>query len=390
MQTSQRIAELQTSIFTKLDNYRKDLETKGHDIINLGIGSPDMFPPPEIIKTLKESVCDPSEYGYAMTDGTDKFRNTIANWYKKRFNVNLDSDTEVLSLLGSQDGLAHISQAYLDYGDIGFIPDPGYPVYKSSVILAGGVPYSIKLTQENNYLPKLNEIPSEICNIAKIMFLNYPSNPLAATVSVNFFEEVVEFAKKNDIIICHDAAYSELYFDDYKPISFLEVNGAKEVGVEFHSLSKTFNMAGCRIGFVVGNKNIINNLKIVKSNIDYGIFRPLQEAGIVALNLSKDWFKNISNVYKDRRNILVDGLESIGWELDRPKASMFIWAKIPENYTSSEKFALDLLNEAGILIVPGTAFGEQGEGYVRLALVVNNEKLEEVIKRTEKFMTKLL
>jgi LL-diaminopimelate aminotransferase len=386
---SQRLQELQTGIFLVLDKEKKKIEKEGIEVINLGIGSPDLPPALEVREALKGAVDDGKQYGYAMTGGSTEFKEAVVNWYNKRFNVSLDSEKEVLSLIGSQDGLSHISHAFLDFGDIGLIPDPGYPVYKASVTLAGGISYPLKLNSENNYLPDLDKIPSEICEMARILFLNYPSNPLAATASREFFEKVVKFARDNNIVVCHDAAYSELAYDGYQPISFLQVEGAKEVGVEFHSLSKTFNMAGCRLGFVVGNQEVIAALTAIKSNIDYGVFKPIQKAGVAALNMDEEWIEKLRSIYTKRRNILVDGLNSIGWEMEKPKASMFVWAKIPHSFSSSEQFALQLLQKTGVLVVPGTAFGEQGEGYVRIALVANEEKMQQAVERCKKFFKEI-
>ncbi len=321
-----------------------------------------------------------------MTEGLFQLKEAITDWYKRRFQVDLDEETEVLPLIGSQDGLGHIGLAYLDPGDIALVPDPGYPVYSASVALAGGKKYPLPLLQENNFLPDLQVIPEKIAQNAKIMFLNYPNNPVAATADHDFFTRAVDFARRYDLLLCHDLAYSELAYDGYKPPSLLEVPGAKEVAVEFHSFSKTFCMAGCRLGFVVGNRQAIKALTVVKSNIDFGIFKPIQKAGIAALKGPDNWVKKTAEIYQRRRDVLVDGLEQVGWSMPKPKASMFVWAPLPFGYRSSQAFAIDLLHKTGIVVVPGSAFGERGEGYVRMALVMDEETLRRAVELVgEKF-----
>ncbi|ATW24235.1 LL-diaminopimelate aminotransferase [Candidatus Formimonas warabiya] len=384
MKISKRLSRLDAGIFSELDQYKNEYAAQGGDIINLSIGSPDQPPAPHIMEALKEAVCDPRKYGYALTAGLIGFKQAIADWYLQRFDVVLDPEKEILSLMGSQDGLGHIFLALLDGGDIALIPDPGYPIYSAGVILAEGNIFALPLLKENNYLPDLDKIPEEIARKARIMVLNYPNNPLTAVCDKGFFEKVVYFAKKYEIIVCHDVAYSELSFDGFKPASFLEVKGAKDVGVEFHSLSKTFNLAGCRIAFMVGKKEIIGALEQLKSNIDYGIFQAVQLAGIAALSGPQDYVKQTARTYQHRRDTLIDGLASCGWAIEKPKATMFVWAPLPSGFSSSKQFAQELLQKTGIVVTPGIAFGQNGEGYVRIALVADRERLTEAVRRIEK------
>lgn len=382
--TAERLQQLGSGIFSELDELRKQKEREGIKTINLSIGSPDLPPADHIKKALQAEVDNSGNYGYPLTDGMPEFREAVAEWYEKRFQVSLNPKNEVLPVMGSQDGLGHLGLAYLNPGDIALVPDPGYPVYTASVLLANGVKYPLPLTAENKFLPELKAIPKEIAQSAKLMFLNYPNNPVAAVADMKFFAEAVAFTKENDIVLCHDLAYSELAYDGYRPPSILEVPGAKDVAIEFHSFSKTFCMAGCRLGFVVGNQEIIAGLTIVKSNIDFGVYKPIQKAGIAALTGPDDWVRENAAIYQHRRDILVDGLNSLGWQIEKPKASMFVWAPLPWGYQSSREFALDLLDKTGVVVVPGVAFGEQGDGYIRMALVGEDRLLEEAVERIRK------
>ncbi|NLC76099.1 MAG: LL-diaminopimelate aminotransferase [Clostridia bacterium] len=379
--TAERVQQLGSGIFSELDVLRKQKEQEGVKTINLSIGSPDLPPAAHIKKALQAEMDNSNNYGYPLTDGLPAFKEAVAQWYEKRFQVPLNPGTEVLPVMGSQDGLGHLGLAYLNPGDIALVPDPGYPVYTAGVLLAGGVKYPLPLVAENKFLPDLQAIPREIAWAAKLMYLNYPNNPVAAIADLDFFEEAVAFAKEYDLILCHDLAYSELAYDGYRPPSLLEVPGAKDVAIEFHSFSKTFCMAGCRLGFVVGNQEIIEGLATVKSNIDFGVFKPIQKAGIAALTGPDDWVKENAAIYQRRRDILVDGLNALGWQIEKPKASMFVWAPLPYGYTSSMQFSLDLLEKTGVVVVPGVAFGEQGDRYVRMALVVEENLLEEAVAR---------
>ena len=380
---AKRMDELSPGVFNDMNEKKKRFEARGTKAINLSVGSPDLPPAPHIIKALQKSAGNPLNYTYSL-GGLPQLYAAVASWYKKRFNVDLNPENEILALMGSQDGLAHLAMAYIDPGDVALVPDPGYPIYGFSILMAQGEVYPLPLLVENNFLPDLSKIPVHIAKKSKIIWLNYPNNPTAAVADLNFFKQVVEFAHRYDILVCHDVAYAELAYDNFKPVSFLEVEGAKEVGVEFYSLSKTYNMAGCRLGFMVGNRHVVANLALIKSNIDYGVFLAVQEAGIAALTGPQDCVANTARVYQRRRDVLVEGLAEIGWHIPKPSASMFVWAPLPPGYTSSYNLVSDLLEKAGVVVVPGNAFGRQGEGYVRIALVRNEEALAEAVQRISK------
>ena len=384
---AKRLDGLGSAVFSQMDDLRQKVEAKGMKIINLGIGSPDQPPAPHVKEALIAAVDNDKNFGYTLTQGIDQFRKTVADWYRRRFGVDLDPESEVLSLMGSQDGLAHIYAAFINPGDLALIPDPGYPIYTAGLLLAGGRKYSLPLKAENNFLPDFKQVPEGVARQAKLMFLNYPNNPVAATADLDFFADVVQFAREYQIIVCHDNAYSELAYDGYRPPSFLQVKGAKEIGVEFHSVSKTYNLAGCRLGFVVGNSNIIKGLAVVKSNIDYGVFKPVQLAGIAALEGSQEVVSENASRYQLRRDVLIDGLAAAGWQIPKPKGSMFVWAPLPVGFSSSYHFSVELLERAGVLVIPGVAFGEQGEGYVRVALVQGPEVMRETVDRVSKFIS---
>lgn len=383
---AQRLSGLGASVFTEMDDLKTELVKAGRKLINLSIGSPDRAPSHEIRQIISQAVLDGKNYGYTLTRGSEAFRESCARWYAERFNVLLDSEKEVLPLMGSQDGLAHIFLAFLDPGDVALIPDPGYPIYTAGLILAGGEKVSLPLLKEKNFLPDLANIEPEIAKKAKIMLLNYPNNPTAAVAPLSFFEEVVHFAKKYNIIICHDAAYSELAFDGYRPASFLQAPGAKDVGIEFHSVSKTYNLAGARLGFVVGNSEVIRVLAELKSNIDYGVFEPVLKAGAFALSASQDNVDENRQAYQQRRDLWIEGCAKAGWSMPYPRGSMFIWAPVP-TAQDSLTFARELAREVGIIVVPGIAFGRYGEGYVRIALVQELEILAEAVSLVQQFLS---
>ena len=380
MKIAQRIETVPPYLFTEIDKKKEEAIKRGVDIINLGIGDPDQPTPNNIIEKLIESVKDPKTHDCPPYEGTAEFRQAIVSWYKNRFGVDLDPDKEVMALMGSKEGIAHIFLAFIDPGDFSLIPDPGYPVYKTGTLFANGFPYIMPLLEENNFLPDLEEIDEEIAQRAKLMFINYPNNPTAAVANKDFFEKVVKFAKKYDILVCHDFAYSEMTFDGYKSNSFLEVEGAKDVGIEFHSLSKTYNMTGWRLGFAVGNKEAISVLSIIKTNIDSGVFKAIQEAGIEALTGPQDNIEKINQIYSQRRDIVINGLNKLGWNIKPTKATFYIW--IPTlNKMSSIEFANLLLEKTGIIVTPGIGYGDYGEGYVRIVLTVEEKRLEEAIER---------
>ena len=382
---SNKMRKLTTGIFTELANKKQDALNKGMDVIDLSVGSPDLPPPPFVVDTLVKYSQDTTKYGYTLK-GIDEFNEAVGTFYKKRYSVDLDPIGEVLQLMGSQDGLSHLATAIVNPGEYVLVPDPGYPIYEASVTLAGGLVYPMPLLEENQYLPKLDEIPQDILKKTKMMIISYPGNPVTAMANEAFFEEVVSFARKNNILVVHDFAYSELIFDRHPQISFMSVKGAKEVGIEFNSLSKTFNMAGCRVGYVVGNKEAINILASIKSHIDYGVFYPIQKAAVIALTSDYTVLQEQVKEYEKRRDLLITGLEHAGWKVAKSPATMFIWAKIPSGWTSRQ-FAFELIEKVGVAVVPGDAFGQQGEGYVRMALVQSPEKLAEAAKRIQRFLS---
>ncbi|WP_339060033.1 LL-diaminopimelate aminotransferase [Tepidibacillus marianensis] len=375
--TSGRVKVFQTSVFSELSTYKKERVQRGLEVIDLSVGSPDLPPPPHVVDVLTESVKDFSQYGYSLK-ATDEFNESVSFYYQNRFSVDVNARNEILQLVGSQDGLVHLPMVFADPGDIVLVPDPGYTAYEAGVLLASATLYPMPLKKENRFLPRLEDIPEEIAQKAKVMFLNFPGNPVPALATKDFFEEVVRFAEKYQIVVVHDYAYSELMFDGNRGISFLEVEGAKEVGVEFNSLSKSFNMAGTRVGYIVGNAKIIEEINKVKSNLDYGIFLPIQKAAAAALKGDTGFLSQNALVYQKRRDTLVEGLASIGWKVEKPPATMFVWAELPKGWKSRE-FALELVH-VGVVVTPGYAFGEHGEGYVRIALVQSEERLNRAVQ----------
>ncbi len=383
IEKAKRVEEIPPYLFAEIDRKKAEMRRKGMDLVDLGIGDPDIPTPQPIIDRLKKAADNPKHHRYPSYEGMIEFRTAVAQWYQKRFGVRLDAATEVLSLIGSKEGIAHIPLAFVNPGDTVLVPSPGYPVYRVSTLFAGGTPYFLPLRKETGFLPNLSEIPKSVAEKSKLLFINYPNNPTAAVAEKSFFEEVVAFARRYNIIVCHDAAYSEVAFDGYRPASFMEVEGAKEVGIEFHSLSKTFNMTGWRIGFAVGCPEIVSTLGRIKENIDSGLFQAIQEAGIEALNRFDTPLTEIIKIYEGRRNLMVKGLRELGLELEQPKASFYLWIRVPGKQTSSQ-FAALLLEKAGIVATPGNGFGDAGEGYIRMALTVDESRLKEAIERLKK------
>ncbi|OGP58381.1 MAG: LL-diaminopimelate aminotransferase, partial [Deltaproteobacteria bacterium RBG_13_52_11b] len=367
----------------EINKKKEEFRKKGVDLIDLGIGDPDLPTPKPIIEKLKRAAEDPKNHRYPSYEGMIEFRTAVAGWYERRFGIKLDPRTEVLSLIGSKEGIAHIPLAFVNPGDYVLVPSPGYPVYRVSTLFAGGIPYFLPLRKMDGFLPRLFEIPKEVAEKAKILFINYPNNPTSAVAEKGFFEEVVAFARRFQIIVCHDAAYSEIAFGGYRPLSFLEVEGAREVGVEFHSLSKTFNMTGWRIGFAVGQAEVIAGLGRIKTNIDSGLFQAIQEAGIEALHHFDTPLSEIIRIYESRRDVMLKGLRQIGLEVEESKATFYLWIQTPRGYSSAQ-FATLLLEKAGIVATPGNGFGEEGEGYIRMALTVEENRLKEAIERLKK------
>jgi LL-diaminopimelate aminotransferase len=380
IEKSDRLKNLPPYLFKEIDRQKEEAVKRGIDIIDLGVGDPDMPTPPHIIEALNMAALNPANHRYPSYTGMDDFNKAVARWYKRRFNVDLDYKKEIVTLIGSKEGIAHIPLAFINPGDVALVTSPGYPVYDIGVRFAGGQTYFMDLLKQNNFLPDLGAVPKEIAQKAKMMFINYPNNPTSAVATEEFFEETVAFAEMNNIIVCHDAAYTEMAFDGYKPKSFLETAGAKDVGIEFHSLSKTYNMTGWRIGFAVGRAEVIQALGQVKSNIDSGAFQAIQIAGIVALEGDQTCLDEINREYTCRRDILVEGLVNLGFSVEKPKATFYLWIEVPQGYSSTET-ASRLLTEAGIVVTPGNGFGAAGEGYIRIALTVDKERLKEVIER---------
>lgn len=383
IEKAKRIEQIPPYLFAEIDRKKEEMRKKGMDLIDLGIGDPDLPTPQPIIERLKKASEDPRNHHYPSYEGMIEFRTAAAQWFERRFGITFDPKTEVLTLIGSKEGIAHIPLAFVNPGDYVLVPSPGYPVYRVATLLAGGTPYFLPLLKENGFLPKLSEIPKEVAERSKLLFINYPNNPTSAIAEKPFFEEVIAFARRYGIIVCHDAAYSELAFDGYRPLSFFEVEGAKEVGIEFHSLSKTFNMTGWRIGFAMGNPEIVSGLGRVKTNIDSGLFQAIQEAGIEALNHFDTPIPNIIRIYEGRRDVMVKGLREMGLEVDLPRATFYLWIRVPQGYTSAQ-FATLLIEQAGIVATPGNGFGEAGEGYIRMTLTVGESRLKEAIERLKK------
>jgi LL-diaminopimelate aminotransferase len=375
---SKRASSFKTLIFSELAAYKRAKQQTGASLIDLSIGSPDLGPPSFIMESLSMSVRDPLQYGYTL-QGSPTFNQAVAHYYKK-FNVDLNPDTEVIQVTGSQEGLVHLPMIYAEEGDLILVPDPGYTAYEAGVLMSGAALYRMPLKEEAAFLPDLEAIPEDVASRAKMMILNFPGNPVPALATEAFFKEAIGFAKKYNIIIVHDFAYCELVFDQHQPISFLSIEGAKEVGVEFNSLSKSFNMAGCRIGYVTGNSEVIQAFRRLKSNLDYGIFAPLEQAAIQALLNGEAFAEENRRLYQNRRDVFINGLREAGWVVDPPKASMFVWARIPKGWTSMD-FAFSLIDKAGVVVTPGNAFGAHGEGFVRIAMVQPEEVLLEACQR---------
>ena len=380
---SKRLQNLPPYLFVEIDKAKRKARAEGRDLIDLGVGDPDLPTPKHVIEKLSEAAKDPRNHRYALDQGMPALRQAIAQWYKRRFNVVLNPETEILPLIGSKEGIAHLPLAFINPGDYVLAPNPSYPPYRGSTILSDGQVWDMPLLQENNFLPVLEAIPRKIRSQAKLMFLNYPNNPTAALADEEFYQKAMHFASKYNIIVAHDAAYSEMAYDGYKALSFLELEGAKEVGVEFHSLSKTYNMTGWRIGWVCGNADIISGISKVKSNIDSGIFSAIQIAGIEALKGPQGHIQKMCAIYQERRNTLFEGLSSIGWKLTKPRATFYVWVAVPKGY-NSQKFADLLLKECDIVVTPGVGFGKYGQGYIRFALTVSKERISEAVKRIKK------
>jgi LL-diaminopimelate aminotransferase len=378
-----RVKNLPPYLFKEIDRLKAELIARGVDVINLGVGDPDLPTPKHIIERLKEAAEDPANHQYPSYSGMNDFKGAVARWYQRRFGVDLDPVSEVITLIGSKEGIAHLPLAFINPGDLALIPSPAYPVYGVAVMFAGGTTHEMPLLKENGFLPDLDAIPADVAKRAKLLFINYPNNPTGATAEADFFRKVVAFAREYDVIVCHDAAYTEMAFDGYRPMSFLEVPGAKEVGIEFHSLSKTYNMTGWRLGFAVGHAKVLEGLGQIKSNVDSGAFNAVQLAGITALESDQSCVQEMQAIYQERRDVLIRGLREVGLHAEPPKATFYVWCPTPPGMTSAQFTSL-LLKEAGIVTTPGSGFGAPGEGYVRMALTVSKERIQEAVERIRK------
>ena len=375
-----RLSALPPYVFARLDELKARAREQGLDLIDLGMGNPDGSAPAPVIEAAIAALKNPANHGYPPFEGTASFRRAITNWYRRRYDVDLDPDSEALPLLGSKEGLTHLAIAYINPGDLVLVPSPAYPAHFRGPLIAGGTVHSLILKPENDWLIDLGAIPDEVAQRAKILYFNYPSNPTAATAPREFFKDIVAFARKHEILLVHDLCYAELAFDGYQPTSLLEIPGAKEIGVEFHTLSKTYNMAGWRVGFVVGNRHIIQGLRTLKTNLDYGIFAALQTAAETALQLPDVYLNEVQARYRRRRDFLIEGLAELGWNIPKSKATMYLWVPCPVGMGSTD-FALNVLQQTGVVVTPGNAFGVAGEGYVRISLIAECDRLGEALRR---------
>lgn len=379
MEFAKRMEQFGEGVFSRLAEMRKNRVAEGKEVFDLSIGAPNIPPAKRIMEVMAKAVMEPKNYVYAIND-TQEMLQAVAQWYQRRYGVTLDADTEICSLLGSQDGLSHIALSILDAGDVMLVPDPCYPIFADGPRLAGAELYYMPQKKENDYVIQLQDIPEEVAKKAKFMLVSYPNNPTAAMAPESFYHELVAFAKKYDIIVLHDNAYSELVFDGRSWGSFLSIPGAKDVGVEFNSLSKTYGLAGARIGYCLGNSRVVSMLKTLKSNMDYGMFLPIQAAAVEAITGDQSVVAETRAAYERRRDVLCDGLIAAGWHMDKPPGTMFVWAPVPEQYADSESFVRDLLDKTGVLVTPGSAFGPSGEGYVRMALVQSEEDMQRIVE----------
>ena len=375
-----RLRSLPPYVFARLDELKVRAREQGLDLIDLGMGNPDGPTPQPVVEAAIAALQNPANHGYPPFEGTASFRRTITDWYYRRYNVKLDPEGEALPLLGSKEGLTHLALAYVNPGDLVLVPSPAYPAHFRGPLIAGATIHSLILKPENGWLIDVSAIPEAIAQQAKILYFNYPSNPTAATAPREFFEEIVAFARHYEILLVHDLCYAELAFDGYQPTSLLEIPGAKEIGVEFHTLSKTYNMAGWRVGFVVGNRHIVQGLRTLKTNLDYGIFAALQTAAETALQLPDVYLHDVQARYRTRRDFLIEGLAELGWTVPKPNATMYLWVPCPIGVGSTD-FALSVLQETGVVVTPGNAFGSGGEGYVRISLIADCDRLSEALHR---------
>lgn len=380
MKQSERLNKIPPYLFAEIDRKVNEAKAKGIDIISLGIGDPDTPTIPTVVEAMHQAIDDPSTHDYPPYNGTPEFRNASVKWMKERFGVELDPNTEMLANIGSKEAIAHVFFAYVDEGDYTLIPDPGYPVYKNATIFAGGTPYSMPLLAENNFLPDFDKIPEDIAKKSKLMFLNYPNNPTGATCDLEFFKKAVAYCKKYDILLCHDQAYCEMTYDGYVAPSVLEVEGAKDIAIEFFSHSKSYNMTGWRVGFVAGNASAIKALGTIKNNIDSGVFKAIQNAAAKAYDAPKELIENLNKMYKERKDIAEEALKELGWNITPSKATFYLWLPVPKGFTS-EEFVTVMLEKAGVVVPPGNGYGTYGEGYFRIALTKDTETLKKAFAK---------
>lgn len=381
---AERLLKLPIYVFAQLDKIKAEQIAKGADLIDMGMGNPDIPPPPEVVKALIQSLGEPEYHRYPSFEGAPEFKNAVANWCKRQYGINVDQEHEVVTLIGSKEGVVHFAFAYINPGDTTLVPMPTYPAHFRGTILAGGEPVILPTTEHKGYIPDLKMVDPAIADKAKLMILSYPSNPTGAVATREFFEEAVAFCKKHNIILVHDFAYAEIYFEGKKPISMLSIPGAKDICIEFHTTSKTFGMPGWRCGFAVGNRKLIESLRKIKTNLDYGLFTAVQKAAITALTLDEsEYIAKIRATYQRRRDVLVDGLNQLGWNIKKPLGGLYVWLPVPAGYDSAE-FCLKVIEKTGVVFSAGTAFGAVGEGYVRAAFVVNEERIKEALSRLKK------
>ncbi len=383
VELASRVKNLPPYLFATIDKMKQEARAKGVDLIDLSIGDPDIPTPRHIVTAMQAAVEKPQHHQYPSYEGMISYREAVAAWYQRRFGVSVDPKSEVLSLIGSKEGIGHMPLAFVEPGDVVLVPSPGYPVYPVGTLFAGGQSHVMPLRAQNGFLPDLKAIPGDVLQRARMMYINYPNNPTAACAPRAFYEEVIDLAVRHNIIICHDAAYSEIYYDNVRPLSFLEVDGAKEVGIEMHSLSKTYNMTGWRIGFAVGNSEVIAGLGKIKTNLDSGVFQAIQEAAITALGTDDGILGPIRDLYQERRDILYAGLRDLGLDVMMPQATFYLWTKVPKGHDSAS-FVAHLLDKAGVLGTPGNGFGAPGEGYIRFALTVPADRMKEAVGRIGK------
>ena len=380
MKVSERIEKIPPYLFAEIDRKIAEARAKGCDIISLGIGDPDTPTLQPVIDEMHKAIDDPKNHDYPPYNGTKQFREAASQWMKKRFGVELDADKEVLCNIGSKEAIAHIFFAFVDKGDYTLVPDPGYPVYHNATIFAGGTPFTMPLLEENGFLPDFDKIPEDVARKSKLMFLNYPNNPTGAIADLDFFKKAVDFCKKYDILLCSDMAYSEMTYDGYKAPSVLQVEGGKDVAIEFYSHSKSYNMTGWRVGFVCGNQDAVKALGTIKNNIDSGTFKAIQQAAATAFTIDEKYITDLNKMYQDRRDVVIEGLKELGWDVKPTKATFYIWIPTP-NGMSSEEFATLMLEKANVVVPPGVGYGKCGESYIRIALTKDVETLKKALQR---------